>query len=287
MEIIKEIAGPYNFDAVLSRLSSDPLLWVNRERRMLKVPLKLQNESIVVTITGLGTTNKPKFHITGLNEATNEEALVRLTEIFRWNIPLAGVHQHFLKTDLRHIFLAHYGTPFVLDFDLFGSLLKCIVHQQLNMKFAYTLTMRFVQKFGYEIDGVWFYPDPATVADLTIEDLRALQFSGRKSEYVIGIAKELAEKQLSLLQLKELSDREIHDKLIKLKGIGPWTVQNFLMFGLGRENLYPMADIGLQNALKQLYQLDKKPSYEQMELYAKDWTPYLSYATYYLWRSIE
>ena len=60
--------------------------------------------------------------------------------------------------------------------------------------------------------------------------------------------------------MKHLYNQEIHDILIKLRGVGPWTVQNFLMFGLGWQNLFPMADIGLQNALKKRFNLDQKPS---------------------------
>ena len=93
--------------------------------------------------------------------------------------------------------------------------------------------------------------------------------------------------ELNFKELKHLYNQEIHDILIKLRGVGPWTVQNFLMFGIGRPNLFPMADIGLQNALKKRFDLAQKPSKAEMEQYIKDWEPYLSYASLYLWRSIE
>jgi DNA-3-methyladenine glycosylase II len=125
------------------------------------------------------------------------------------------------------------------------------------------------------------------VANLSVEQLRELQFSGRKAEYVIGIGKAITEGKLQIEKLNDLSDQEIYDQLIKLRGVGPWTVQNFLMFGLGRPNLFPMADIGLQNALKKLFELDRKPTIEEMENFKKGWDPYLSYASLYLWRSIE
>jgi DNA-3-methyladenine glycosylase II len=93
--------------------------------------------------------------------------------------------------------------------------------------------------------------------------------------------------ELNLEKIKQLSDEEILAHLVKLRGVGPWTVQNFLMFGLGRPNLFPIADIGIQNALKKLYNLDRKPTEEEMKTFKLGWDPYLSYASLYLWRSIE
>ena len=104
---------------------------------------------------------------------------------------------------------------------------------------------------------------------------------------MIGVAEKVSSGELNFKEMKYLSNQEIHDILIKLRGVGPWTVQNFLMFGMGRQNLFPMADIGLQNALKRRFDLDQKPSKAEMEQYIKEWEPYLSYASLYLWRSIE
>jgi DNA-3-methyladenine glycosylase II len=117
--------------------------------------------------------------------------------------------------------------------------------------------------------------------------LRDLQFSQRKAEYVIGVGKAVAEGELNLESLKHASEEEIFNRLIKLRGVGNWTIQNLLLFGLGRQNLFPTADIGIQNALKILYKLEQKPTLEQMEKYKQEWEPYLSYASLYLWRSIE
>ncbi|MDZ5473550.1 DNA-3-methyladenine glycosylase [Bacillus sp. 31A1R] len=281
------IAGPYNFDLVLDRLSLDPLHALDKEKRVVKVPITVGEASIVATVRATGTTNEPQFIIDGIDMVDKEQAVNKLTHIFQWNNPLEEVHSHFEQTDLKDISNQHRGTPLVLDFHPYNCLMKCIVHQQLNLSFAHTLTERFVKTFGSQVDGVYFYPTPEKVATLTVEDLRALQFSGRKAEYVIGIAKEVVEGRLDIEGLYTKSDEEVLNELIKIRGVGPWTVQNFLMFGLGRPNLFPLADIGLQNALKKLYNLENKPTKEQMLQYTKDWEPYLSYASLYLWRSIE
>lgn len=280
---ILHIKGPYHFDRVLDRLTRDPLHIVNLQERTIKVPLNHKKTPHVATVKAVGTTENPIFEISG----TDNLGILRLGEIFQWNTDLEEIYRHFQKTTLKTIFQEHYGTALVLDFSPYQCLLKCIIHQQLNTSFAHSLTERFVKKYGFEIEGVRFYPTPDIVANLTVDELRELQFSGRKAEYIIGIAKKVSTRELDFEKMKNQSNQEIHEELIKLRGVGPWTVQNFLMFGLGRSNLFPMADIGIQNALKQHFNLEEKPKAVDMEEFKKDWEPYLSYASLYLWRSIE
>ncbi|WP_071458574.1 DNA-3-methyladenine glycosylase family protein [Bacillus massilinigeriensis] len=281
------IPGPYNFDLACDRLQLDPLHVVDIENRTVKIPVIIDGRKQAVEVKGIGTLEEPSFMISGREEALKEAAIARVAEVFRWDVDLAKVHSHFMATDLAPIFAEHYGTPLVLDFEPLGCLMKCIIHQQLNLSFAMTLTERFVHTYGEKVDDVWFYPDAETVAALTVEELRELQFSGRKAEYVIGIGKLAAEGELDFSEMKERPDAEIEKALLKIRGVGPWTVQNFLMFGLGRPNLFPLADIGIQNALKKLYNLEKKPGVPEMEQWKQPWEPYLSYASLYLWRSIE
>ena len=144
-----------------------------------------------------------------------------------------------------------------------------------------------LRTFGSETDGVWRYPSPEIVANLDVSTLREMQFSTRKAEYMIGLSQAIADGSLELEKLRQMDDDEVTAKLTAYRGVGPWTAQGFLMFGLGRPNLFPVADIGLQNALKILWKLDKKPTKEEIIAHFPDWTPYLSYAALYLWRSIE
>ncbi|GER68462.1 putative DNA-3-methyladenine glycosylase YfjP [Weizmannia acidilactici] len=280
------INGPYNFDRALERLSLDPLQAVDPLKRTVKIPIYGEVPE-TASITAIGTTEEPAFLIQGENPDTAETVAKRIFHLFQWDTDIAGIISHFTGTALEPLFEEHRGTPFVLDYSPYACLVKCIIHQQLNMKFAHTLTERFVYTFGFQKDGVWFYPPPEKTAALSVADLRALQFSERKAEYVIGLSKLVDSGELDLAKFETKPDGEILKNLTKIRGIGPWTVQNFLMFGLGRLNLFPKADIGIQNALKKLFQLEKKPTHEEMDAYAKDWEPYLSYASLYLWRSIE
>lgn len=279
------LSGPYDFDLALDRLRLDPLHAVDLDHKRIKVPIQFGSEQLVTEVVGVGSLLEPSFIIKGNDR--KEDSIKRLFEIFGWNTKLIKINEHFQHTELKSLFQQHYGTPFVLEFDPFACLMKCIIHQQLNLAFAHTLTERFVKAFGNENDGVWFYPTPEKVASLTVEQLRELQFSGRKAEYVIGIAEIVASGRLRFDKLNQMSDEEVATELTKIRGIGPWTAQNFLMFGLGRPNLFPVADIGLQNAMKQYYQLETKPTVEEMVERLKPWEPYLSYASLYLWRSIE
>ncbi|TYS58716.1 DNA-3-methyladenine glycosylase 2 family protein [Sutcliffiella horikoshii] len=281
-----KINGPYDFDRVLQRLSIDPLMAIHSTERFVKVPMYQEKTPIVVKVQATGTKQNPSFELSSSATLTEKE-IQHIKAIFQWDKPLQAISNHFAKTDLATIFQEHEGTPLVLDFDLYHCLMKCIIHQQVNMKFAHTLTERFVHTFGFEKEGVWFYPKPADVAKLDYEQITALKMSRRKAEYIIDTSKLIATGDLPLYSLDNMSDEEILKMLIKVRGIGPWTVQNLLLFGLGRPNLFPIADIGIQNALKKLKGLDQKPTVLQMQEWAKDWEPYLSYASLYLWRSIE
>lgn len=284
-ELIK-IEGPYNFDLALDRLAMDPLHIIDRENRVIRVPV-YQPSAEVVDVQALGTTETPEFLLKGKNINTKEKAIAEITRVFQWNTPLDEIHRHFSSTALSGIFSEHRGTPIVLEFSLHASIMRSIIHQQIHMKLAISLTKQFVKTHGFEVDGVPFFPLPETVAALKVEDLRKLRMSQRKAEYLIDVSGKMANGDLNLELVKKKSDREVITELVKLRGIGPWTAQSFLLFGLGRNNLFPKADIGLQNALKRLFQLDQKPGPEEIDLYINEWEPYLSYASLYLWRSIE
>jgi len=270
----------YDFDRALDRLSLDPLHAVDLTEKRVKVPMAEGNS---VTVQALGTTEKPLFSIEGMKGGQAE----KIMELFHFHQSLEPVNEHFKETGLAQLFEEHKGTPLIREFSLYGSLMKSIIHQQLNLSFAHTLTSRFVQNYGENRDGVWFYPEPETIANLDVKELRELQFSTRKAEYVIGLSRAIAEGSLMIEEMKDKTDEEIAAELISYRGIGPWTAQNFLLFGLGRPNLFPIADIGLQNALKIQWQLKEKPKAEEILRHLPDWSPYLSYAALYLWRSLE
>lgn len=284
---ILELSTAYDFDYILLRLKMDKLNYADVEQRKIVVPLRIEKEKLVATVTSLGTTEAPVFQIEGEGEEHRSLVMERLEEIFGWKQDLEGIHSFFQQTNLADLFTKYPATPLVREFDPFGNLMKTIIHQQLNMAFAQTLTLRFVQAYGEQSKGVWFFPTPKRVAEIPYVELQAMQFSRRKAEYVVDTARKIVGGELDLAALADLSDEEVLKTLTKVRGVGPWTVQNWLMFSQGRPDLFPLADIGIQNALKSHFHMDKKPSMEQMEKWMQDWNPYRSYAAMTLWRSIE
>lgn len=281
IDIQFSIPFAYDFDRALERLATDPVNSVDLVKREIRIPME---EGNIVSLGGVGTTESPSFL---LKNGMDQKQIEKIKSIFHFNRPLDAITNHFEGTDLEQLFIDHAGTPLIQSFSLYGTLMQNIIHQQLNLAFSHTLTMRFVESFGTKQDGVWRYPKPETVAALEVDDLRKLQFSGRKAEYVIGLSRLIVDGSLDLKKFSKMEDEEVAKEMVIHRGIGPWTAQNFLMFGLGRPNLFPIADIGLQNALKRLWNLDRKPTAAEMQARFPSWSPYLSYAALYLWRSIE
>lgn len=115
------------------------------------------------------------------------------------------------------------------------------------------------------------------------EELRAIGFSRQKTGYCRGLARALLDGSLDLDRLHQLEDDQARSALISLKGIGPWTADIYLMFGLGRPDVWPVGDLGLQNAAKALLGLRQRPSPERLEKIGAAWAPYRSGAALLLW----
>ncbi|PEI64181.1 DNA-3-methyladenine glycosylase [Bacillus wiedmannii] len=277
---------PYHFEEVLKRLSFDPLNVIQLDEKVIYVPLCIDEEQIVVRLQGIGTVQNPQFWISS-QAGDQEKVMKRMRAIFHWNEPFQDIQNHFLNTSLRPLFETYAYTPIILEFDYFACLLRCIIHQQINLKFATVLTEQFVKRYGTEKNGVFFFPTPEIVANISIEELREQKFSQRKAEYIVGLGRSIVSGTLNLASIETRVDEEVSAQLLPIRGIGTWTVQNFLMFGLGRKNMFPKADIGIQRAVQGVFQLDDKPDDAFLEKVKQECEPYCSYAALYLWKSIE
>ena len=178
----------------------------------------------------------------------------------------------------------------ILDADLFESMVKIIIGQQLNVRFAATLTERLVDLGGETVE--WnsvllpVFPSAEQVARWPYDELQSRSFSRRKAEYVIDFARAVVDGRVDLDGLWRMADGEICERLTSLRGIGRWTVECFLLFGIGRPDVLPAADIGVQNALQRLYGMDRRPGEDEVRRLAEPWAPWRSYVTYYLWQSL-
>ncbi|TDF93298.1 DNA-3-methyladenine glycosylase family protein [Paenibacillus piri] len=183
-----------------------------------------------------------------------------------------------------------YGLRIVGITDLFEALCWGVIGQQINLAFAYTLKRRFVEAFGQSVQwngrAYWTFPTPEAVAEATVDDLTPLQLTGKKSEYLIGIAGLMAEGSLSKSKLLQNMDdiRALEKELTRIRGIGPWTANYVIMRCLKHPAAFPIEDVGLHNAIKHLLRMERKPTIEEIERLSVDWGNWKAYATFYLWR---
>jgi DNA-3-methyladenine glycosylase II len=162
----------------------------------------------------------------------------------------------------------------------FEELCDAIVSQQLAGKAAETIFMRFKGLFPKgQISS-------KKVLKLKDEQLRGVGLSGAKAAYIKDLAQKVESKELKLGKLPNLSDEEVIEELIKVKGIGRWTAEMFLIFSLGREDVFSKGDLGLVNAVKKLYKISEKPTLEELEKISARWSPHRSLASRILWKSL-
>jgi DNA-3-methyladenine glycosylase II len=184
-----------------------------------------------------------------------------------------------------------YGLRILGIPDLFEALCWGVMGQQINLTFAYTLKSRFVESFGQHIEReqhpLWIFPAPNDIAKLSVERLMTLQLTRKKAEYLIEIAKRMAEGRLSKEGLLSHGDYKLAEKeLVAIRGIGPWTANYVRMRCLRDPSAFPIADVGLHNAVQQLLGMDRKPTLEELHVLFTEWEEWAAYITFYMWRTL-
>ena len=164
---------------------------------------------------------------------------------------------------------------------VFQTLVRSIVYQQLNGKAALTIFNRL--KEAVEVSPM----TPEAVLQLRPQKMRTVGLSKQKTLYIRELARLTRDGQIQFERLPEMEDAAIIETLTRVKGVGVWTVQMFLMFALQRPNVLPVGDLGVRAAMKKAYGLAELPKPQEMERIAAAWHPYCSIASWYLWRSLE
>lgn len=163
----------------------------------------------------------------------------------------------------------------------FDAVCRSIVFQQLSGKAAGTIHGRFQGLYGGRA------PRPEELATTPDDQLRAVGLSRQKSAYLKDLGARVASGELPIETLHELSDPEVIAALTQVKGIGRWTAQMFMMFRLGRPDVLPDLDLGVQKAIRKAYGLRKLPTPEKVLKIGAKWAPYRTIASWYLWRSLD
>jgi DNA-3-methyladenine glycosylase II len=163
----------------------------------------------------------------------------------------------------------------------YRNLVRAIVGQQISGAAARSV----FKKLEAQVHTKVLNPD--AVSRLTEEELRAVGLSSQKTRYIRDLTDHVQDKRLNLRSLHYKSDEEVIELLTDVKGIGLWTAQMFLMFSLGRPDILPWGDLGIQVAMKNLYGFESLPSKSECLDIAQPWRPYATIASWYLWRTVD
>ncbi|MFD0670169.1 DNA-3-methyladenine glycosylase family protein [Cohnella sp. GCM10027633] len=294
-EFTIEVPGSFDYDANVAYLSRSPnecLHAVVDGAIWKRIPTGLSDP--LVRISGSGNAPLHVRMIEAKDAPPSQEEVQAIARYVREWFDLdsdlepfyAMARQDAILGDVAERFrgLRIVGIP-----DLFEAICWGILGQQINLAFAYALKRRIVETFGkateHEGRRYWTFPEPAAIAALSPDALTPLQITGRKSEYLIGVARLVADGALGKRMLLDAGDAKTAERmLVGIRGIGPWTANYVLMRCLRYPSAFPIDDVGLHNALKAVLDLPDKPSVARIRELAAGWAGWEAYATFYLWR---
>jgi DNA-3-methyladenine glycosylase II len=191
-------------------------------------------------------------------------------------------HIAHLSKDKKFKKILELQEPYVLSKrnNIYLHLCYSIMSQQLSTKVADVFHRRFLALY----DGK--EPTPKQIAETPFETLRAIGLSNAKANYVLNVSRFFIDEKITDDRLHEMSNEALIKYLTQIKGVGQWTVEMILMFTIGREDIFAVDDLGIQQAICKLYKIDptdKKAMKQQMLKISSKWSPYRTYACRYLW----
>jgi len=169
--------------------------------------------------------------------------------------------------------------PNFSDRDPFDALVSAVISQQLSTKAAATIRARVLALVPRLT--------PEALLAIPVPDLRTAGLSGQKAAYLRDLSERVIDGRLDLAHLETLTDDEVIEAIVAVKGFGRWTAQMFLMFSLHRPDVLPTGDLGIVKGFQNVLGMKSRPSIRTMERAAKVWQPYRSIASWYLWRTLE
>ena len=161
--------------------------------------------------------------------------------------------------------------------DIFFTLIRSIIGQQISVKAASTVWSRFTERVGNIT--------PENIISVDLEELRSCGLSQKKAEYATGISESWHE--YSSFDWDEMDDGEIIEKLVKLRGVGKWTAEMILIFTLLRPDVFPIGDIGMIRGIEKTYNSGVKMSNDELYAISEKWKPWRTVACCYMWRTVD
>jgi DNA-3-methyladenine glycosylase II len=209
----------------------------------------------------------------------DEKQLLKLSD---QEVVESGIHHLRMADPVLRSLIDRVG-PFALTLERrrFSMLVRSIISQQISTGAARSITRRLHQLLS---------PGSVTaekLARLSTEQLRGAGISPQKAGYLLDLADKVIKRKVRIRLLPKFSDAAVIDELVQIKGIGTWTAQMFLIFSLGRPDVFPHDDLGIRVAIRNLYGLKELPDQKTSQRIAEPWRPFATIASWYCWRSLD
>ncbi len=288
-----KIVPPYNFELSLKFSQRSRFEIVDQTEQNVLRRLYRVGESIVqAEISCQGGIENPsgqvKWNCVSGGKVEEEKIIALASRILSAGLDLNPFYNLAAKSRYMNDLTGKFrGLKPILTPTVFESAAWAIMGQQVNLNFAYILKKRLVENYGpkFRVDGnnQYLFPSPGDLSSANIANLRELQFSSRKAEYLSGLSASMRTDGLGLESLAALNYDEAVSLLMKIRGIGIWSANYILMRGAGHLDCLPLGDSGLHRAVKITNRLKELPDNAKVEKLAKKFIPYRSLYTLYLW----
>lgn len=294
--VVVPIRGPFLFHESVARFQNSPDELINRyDGEVFRRVVQDRGGSLFLMEArpGEGTQVEMRLLAGGRIRGDMIEAGERtLRHILAADLNLAPFYR-MAREDARlaPIVKAFRGLKPVRYGSLFEALLTAITTQQVNLTFGGRIRARVVKRWGERLslngETHYAFPSPGRIACTRVSSYRSLQFSERKAEYVVGVAQEIASGALDEAALAPLSSEAAIERLVQLRGIGRWTAEQALFRALGRVDVLPAGDLGVQKVVGRYCYGEDKVSEAKVRVWEKKWAPWGALAATYLfaaWR---
>ena len=294
---IKPVA-PFNFELTAgyhtyfqSRYGTDTM-----EDGVYRRLLDLDDKLVLASVRSIGSLDAPDLVLELQGPELSPDDVESATDRVSW---LLGVDQglapfyELARADQAMAGLVEqfYGLHLPHTASVFEALVLAVLGQQISTSVARIIRTLLIETFGpsAEFDGETYYafPRPASIWASSPDELHTMKLTQRKSEYVHGLAGSALDPEMGLERLEELTDREIVEKLVALRGVGMWTAQWALIRAVGRPDALPLGDLALRRVVSRLFMDGEDVNDAKVEEIAQRWSPYRTYATVYLFSALR
>ena len=258
--------------------------------------IDLDDKLVLASVRSIGTLEAPELALELQGPELSPDDVESATDRVSW---LLGVDQGLApfyelgRADQAMAGLVEqfYGLHLPHTASVFEALVLAVLGQQISTNVARIIRTLLIETFGpsAEFDGETYYafPRPASIWASSPAELHTMKLTQRKSEYVHGLAGSALDPEMGLECLEELTDREIVEKLVALRGVGMWTAQWALIRAVGRPDALPLGDLALRRVVSRLFMDGEDVNDAKVEEIAQRWSPYRTYATVYLFSALR